>query len=224
MRLVTLLLLSAFISFAQLTDGVATSVTRTVTLTADTADFSIVAAAGLGTTQEQIAQIFLDAGITGLSNSGTALGQNYDYSTNPPTIQTLVLYQFAFSVPAAGLKDAAKIMETLRTKPPDLLKGFQYSAALNASQSTVDAMRQTLLPQLFADAQKKAQTLAAAAGLKLGGVKGVSETFYATGNSGVSYIGNTLSSTTGIFTSTSTIGGSGTQYIFNANVTFSVAQ
>ena len=224
MRLVTLLLLSAFISFAQLTDGVATSVTRTVTLTADTADFSIVAGAGLDTTQQQIAQIFLDAGVSGLSNSGTALSQNYDYSTNPPTTQTQVLYQFTFSVPAAGLKDAAKILETLRTKPPDLLKGFQYSAALNASQSTVDAMRQTLLPQLFADAQKKAQTLAAAAGLKLGGVKGVSESFYATGNSGVSYIGNTLSSTTGIFTSTSTSGGSGTQYTFYANVTYSLAQ
>ena len=222
MRLVTLLLLSAFISFAQLTDGLSTSVTRTVTLTADTADFSIVAAAGLDTTQQQIAQIFLDAGISGLSNAGTALSQNYDYSTNPPTTQTQVLYQFTFSVPAAGLKDAAKILETLRTKPPDLLKGFQYSAALNASQATVDAMRQTLLPQLFADAQKKAQTLAAAAGLKLGGVKGVSENVYASGYSSVNWIGTSSFGATN--TITSAIGGSGTQYIFNANVTFSVAQ
>jgi uncharacterized protein YggE len=224
MRLVTLFLLFAFTAFAQLTVGVATSVTRTVTLTADQADFSVIAAAGLDTTQQQIAQIFLDAGISSLSLSGTALSQSYDYSTNPPTIQTQVLYQFTFSVPAAGLKDAAKIMEALRTKPPDLLKSLQYSAALNASQSTVDAMRQTLLPQLFADAQKKAQTLAAAAGLKLGGVKSVSESFYATGNSGISWIGTSSFITTGTFTSTSTSGGAGTQYIFNANVTFSVAQ
>ena len=219
MRLAALFLLSAVASFAQITDGVATSVTRTVTLTADEADFSIVAGASLDTTQQQIAQIFLDAGIANLSNSGTALSPNYDYSTNPPNIQTLVLYQFTFSVPAAGLKDAAKIMEALRAKPPDLLKGLQYSAALNASQSTVDAMRQTLLPQLFADAQKKAQTLAAAAGLKLGGVKSVSESFYATGNSGISWIGTSSYGST--FSSS---GGAGTQYIFNANVTFSVAQ
>ena len=225
MRLVTLFLLSAFTAFAQLTaDGVATSVTRTVTLTADEADFSIVAGAGLDTTQQQIAQIFLDAGISGLSLSGTALSQNYDYSTNPPTIQTQVLYQFTFSVPAAGLKDAAKIMETLRTKPPALLKTFQYSAALNVSQATVDAMRQAMLPLLLAEAQKKAQTLAAAAGLKLGGVKGVSDSYYATGYSGISWIGTSSFSTTGTFTSTSTSGGAGTQYIFNANVTFSVAQ
>src|ERR1035441_3269168 len=131
MRLGILLLLSAITAFAQLTDGVATSVTRTVTLTADEADFSIVAGASLDTTQQQIAQIFLDAGIANLSNSGTALNQNSDYSTNPPTVQTQVLYQFTFSVPAGGMKDAAKIMESLRTKPPDLLKSFQYSAALN---------------------------------------------------------------------------------------------
>src|ERR1017187_7146865 len=152
MRLATLLIFSALAAFAQLTDGVSTSVTRTVTLTADEADFTIVAGASLDTSQQQIAQVFVDAGMTGLTNSGTSLSQNYDYSTNPYTVQTLVVYQFAFSVPAAGLKDAAKIMEALRTTPPALLKSFQYSAALNASQATVDAMRLTLLPQLFAGA------------------------------------------------------------------------
>jgi uncharacterized protein YggE len=113
-------------------------------------------------------------------------------------------------------------MEALRTKPPDLLKTFQYSAALNASQATVDAMRLTLLPQLFADAQRKAQTLANAAGIKLGAVKGVSESYYSSGNSGVSYINSTVYSTTG--TTTSTSGGSGTQYTFYANVTYGLAQ
>src|ERR1035441_7469677 len=216
MRLGILLLLSAITAFAQLTDGVATSVTRTITLTADEADFSIVAGATLDTTQQQIAQIFLDAGVSGLSLAGTSLSQNYDYSVNPPTTQTQVLYLFTFSVPAAGLKDAAKIMEALRTKPPDLLKAFQYSAALNASQATVDAMRQTTLPLLMADAQKKAQTLAAAAGLKLGGIRGVSDSYYASGNSGVSWIGT--SSNGGTFTSTG--GASGTQFPFNASVTF----
>src|ERR1039457_3786303 len=119
MRLVSLLVLSALAAFAQLADGVATSVIRRVTLTADEADFTFVAGASLDITQQQIAQAYVDAGITGLTNSGTYLTQNYDYSTNPYTVQTLVVYQFTFSVPAAGLKDAAKIMEALRTKPPD---------------------------------------------------------------------------------------------------------
>src|ERR1017187_10936006 len=58
--------------------------------------------------------------------------------------------------------------------------------------------------------------------LKLGGVRGVSESVYASGNIGVSYIGSSISSTTGIVSSTS--GGSGTQYTFYANVTYSLAQ
>jgi uncharacterized protein YggE len=219
MRLVSLLFLCTCAAFAQLSDGIATSVSRTVTLTADQADFSIVAAADIDTTQQQITQIFLDAGISGLSPYGTVLSQNYDYSSSPPGTQTQVLYQFSLSLPAAGLKDAAKIMESLRTKPPALLKGLQYSAALNASQGTVDAMRQTLLPQLMADAQKKAQALASAAGLKLGAIKGVSDSYYATGNTSGYWIGTT--SFNGTFSSTT--GGTGTQYMFSANLTFSVA-
>ena len=82
-------------------------------------------------------------------------------------------------------------------------------------------MRQTLLPQLLADAQRKAQTLAAAAGLKLGGVRGVGESYYASGYSYASWI--VTSQYQGGFSSSS-VGGSGTQYIFSANVTFSVAQ
>jgi uncharacterized protein YggE len=223
MRLLSLLSLFAFTACAQLAaDGVATSVTRAVTLTADEADFSIVATAGLDATQQQVTQVLLDAGITGLSLTGTSLSQSYDYSTDPVSSQTQVLYQFTFSVPAAGLKDAAKIMETLRLKPPALLQYVQYSASLNASQATVDAMRQTLLPQLLTDAQKKAQTLAAAAGLKLGSVRGVSESYYASGYSAIAYVGPPLSSTTG--TTTSAGGGAGTPYIFGVNVTFSVAQ
>ena len=218
MRLVSLFWLSAFIASAQVADGIATSVNRTVTLTADEADFSVVAGASLDTTQQQITQVLLDAGFTGVSLSGTTLGQNYDYSSNPANAQTQVLYQFAFSVPANGLKDAASKMETLRANPPALLKSLQYAAILNANQSTVDAMRQTLLPQIIAEAQKKAQTLAAAAGLKLGAVKGVTESFYASGNS-VNWIGSSQF----INGFSSTNGGTGTQYTFFASVNFSVA-
>jgi hypothetical protein len=220
MRLVSLFLFSALIVSAQLANGVATSVTRTVTLSADQADFSVVVAASLDTTQQQATQIFLDAGISSLSLSGTALGQGFDYGTNPPTAQTEVLFQFTFSVPAAGLKDAAKKMETLRTSPPDLVKSLQYTAVLNASQATVDAMRQSLLPQLFADAQKKAQALAAAAGLKLSGIAGVSESYYSSGNSVTSWIATPQF--TNSFSSTSS--GSGVQYTFFVSVNYSVAQ
>jgi len=217
MRLLNLFLYFAFIAAAQFTDGVSASVTRTAALTADQADFSVVIGASPDATQQQATQILLDAGISSLSLSGATLGQSIDYGTNRPTAQTQVLFQFTFSVPAAGLKDAAGKMEALRASPPDLVKSLQYTAVLNASPSTVDAMRQTLLPQLFADAQKKAQTLAAASGLKLGGIEGVSESFYSNGNS-VSWIG--ASQFVNSFDAGS--GGSGVQCTFFASVNFSV--
>jgi Protein of unknown function (DUF541) len=218
MKPISLLLFLACMAWGQGTDGISTSVNRSISLTADEAAFSVVAAAGLETTQQQVTQIFLDAGIANLSVTGTALGQSYDYSKNPPSTQTGLLYQFAFTVPAAGLKDAAKKMEALRTSPPGLLHSMQYTAALNASQATVDAARQTLLPQLFADAQKKAQTIAVAAGLKLGAIKSVSESFYGYGSYN-SWIG-TVSFGNGFSSSGSS---SGTQYTFTAMITFGVA-
>jgi len=218
MRLTSLFLLFAFGASAQVANGVATSVSRTVTLTADEADFSVVAGTSLDTTQQQVTQVFYNAGITRLTLSGTTIGQVSDYSMNPPTVQTQMLYQFTFSVPAAGLKDAAKKMEALRTNPPDPLNSLQYTAALNASQATVDAMGQTVIPQLFADAQKKAQVLAAAAGLTLGGIKGVSQSSYSTGNA-LSWIGTSQLANS----SSSTSSGLGIQYTYNASVNFSVA-
>jgi len=219
MRLIGLFFVSAFIASAQFADGIATSVNRTVTLTPDEADFAVVAAAGLDVTPQQVTQVFLDAGIASLSLTGTALVQAYDYSTNPPATRTQVLYQFAFTVPAPGLKDATNKLEGLRASPPSSLMSMQYTASLNASQATVDAMRLTLLPQLLADAQKKAQTLAAAAGLKLGAVKGVTESFYGSGSSVASWIGT--SQFVGGFSSSSS--GTGTQYTFYASVNFTVA-
>src|ERR1700736_1833439 len=191
MRLAGLFLLLPWIACAQTGEGIATSVSRTVTLTADQADFSIVAGAGPDTTQQQVTQVFLDAGIPGLTLAGTSLGQSYNYATNVPTAETQVLYQFAFTVPAAGLKDAAGKLETIRLHLPGVLKSMQYTASLDASQSSVDAIRQTLLPQLLADAQKKAQTLAAAAGLKLGPIKGITESFYGSPNN-LNWISNPL--------------------------------
>jgi hypothetical protein len=219
MRLICLFLFLTCSAYGQFTDGIATSVNRSITLTADEAAFAVIAGAGLDTTAQQVTQIFLDAGITNLSATGAGLGQTFDYTRNPPPMQTAVFYQFAFTVPAAGLKDATKKLEALRISPPALLESMQYTAALNASQATVDATRQTLLPQLFADAQKKAQTIAAAAGLKLGAIKGVSESVYSNGGGYFNWIGT--SSFLGGFTSASN--GTGTQYTFSAAIIFGVA-
>jgi uncharacterized protein YggE len=221
MRLLGLILLTCVAAFAQVTDGIATSVTRTVILTADQADFSLIAAVPLATTQQQVMQILQEAGFPNLTSTGTYLTQTYDYSRNPPNTDTVMVYQFSLTVPAGELATTVKAAEALRTKLPATLTSFQYAAGLSASPTTIDAMRQTLLPQLFAEAQKRAQGLATAAGLKLGAIKGVSESSYSAGGNYAGYIGGGvgLSSISG-----STVGSAGTQYTFYANISFGLAQ
>jgi len=221
MRLLSLILLTCLAAFAQVTDGVATSVTRSVILTADQADFSLIAAVPLATTQQQVVQVLQEAGFPNLTSTGTYLTQNYDYSRNPPTTETLLVYQFSLTVPAGELGSTVKAAEALRTKIPAPLLSFQYAASLSASPTTVDAMRQTLLPQLFAEAQRKAQVLATAAGLKLGAIKGINESSYASGGNYVSFIGGGVGLSS---VSSSTVGSSGTNYTSYASISFGLLQ
>jgi uncharacterized protein YggE len=52
--------------------------------------------------------------------------------------------------------------------------------ALNPSQATIEAMRQTTLPQLLDDARRAAQSIAAASGVKLGSIRAMSDSPAAT--------------------------------------------
>jgi len=217
MRSIGLIFFCAAAAFAQYNDGISVSVNRTVTLAADEAAFTVLAATGLDTTAEQVMQIFQTAGLPNLSFTGTALGQTYNY---PDAAAVLTVYQLSFTVPAAGLKEAAKKLEVLRLTPPELLKSLQYSASVNAGAATVEASRQTLLPQLLAEARRKAQFLADTAGVKLGAIKGMNETSYGVYAMVTSWLSSPLLAGTGTSSSSNN---AGTQYTFYAGVTFAVA-
>ncbi len=129
------------------------------------------------------------------------------------------VYQINFTVPAAKLNDAAKKLEALRLAPPPNLNGLQYAASVNAGAASLETARQTVLPQLLADAQKKAQFLAASAGLKLGTIKGVTESSY----SAYALVGSWISTPQAVFSSSSNSTASGMQFTFYASVTFGLA-
>src|SRR5438477_10764250 len=93
MKSLSLFLFLASLASAQFADGITTTVNRSISLTADEAAFSVDVRAGLDTTQQQVTQIFLDAGIANISVTGIALGQSYDYSKSPPAAQTELFYQ-----------------------------------------------------------------------------------------------------------------------------------
>ena len=216
MRIFSLILLFCAAAGAQSIDGLNVSVTRTVTLPSDEAAFTVLVSGALDLTADQALQALQTAGLQNLSVTGTGLGQTYSYP-EPATVQ--VVYQISFTVPAGALKDAAKKLEALRLAPPQPLAGLQYNATVNTSAATIETSRQSVLPQLLAEAQKKAQFLATSAGVKLGPIKGMSEYFY-----------GSYSSVSGWFSSSQMVSGSfsnssagGTQYTFYANVTFSLA-
>ncbi len=216
MRLVYLILLTVSCACAQV-DGILTQVSRNVSITVDESDFAIAATAGLDVTAEQVIQILQTAGLQNLSLTGSGVGQTYDYSSGESQLVTQTYYQFNTSAAASAIKDVAKKLEALRTNLPDTLKGLQFSAYTTSSQATVDAARQATLPLLLADAQKKGQALAMAAGVKLGAIKSIGEFGSSVGGVG-------LPSPMMITTGTYGYGyGSGAQYTFSVSVTFALA-
>lgn len=212
----SLILLCCAASFGQAIEGLSVSVTRTVTLPSDEAAFTVLASGPLDVTADQVLQLLQTAGLQNLSVAGTGLGQTYSYP-EPSAVQ--VVYQINFTVSAAALKDAGKKLEALRLAPPQPLTGLQYTAIVNTGAATIESSRQTVLPQLLAEAQKKAQFLATSAGVKLGAIKGVSESSYGA----YALLGNWISSPQAITSSVSNSGTGGTQYTFYATVTFSLA-
>jgi hypothetical protein len=181
MKLLALLLCSGLAAFAQVADGITTVVSRTVNIVPDEADFVVAVSTALDTTQDQVVQAFHDAGVQNLTVTGVAAGPNN--ATYPPSGISLLYYQITFTTAPAALTSYAKKMDAMGGKLPGGLSSLQYSAALNASQVAVDAAHQTTLALLLQDARTKAQAIATAAGLKLGGIAGVSES-----NSAVGYL------------------------------------
>ncbi len=212
MRLIGLILALAALASAQGVDGINVSVSRTVNVAPDQAEFAAVAAVSLDTTQQQVVAALQDLGVSNPVVTATAVGMN-SYSYPPPDASQL-LFQVAFTAAPSALKDLSKKLDAFRAKLPDGFVSFQYAAALTASQAALDAARQSLLPQLLADARARAQTLAGAAGIRLGPVTGVSESSYSIGGVGApAYLVSGA-----VFTSSSS--STNTQYTYFVGVKF----
>jgi hypothetical protein len=160
------------VATAQTSEGINAPASRTVTLAADEAAFTITVGATLDSTQQQVKQALQNAGLPNPTVVATGLGQ--DNSTYPPGAAQ-ILYSATVAIPAGSAIDTAKRLETLRTHLPAPLQSLQYAVAFNPSQTAVDAMRQVVMPQLLDDSRKLAQSLAAAAGVKLGAIRAISD-------------------------------------------------
>jgi uncharacterized protein YggE len=214
MRYAALMLLAAVAACAQVSDGLSVSVSRTVTIPPDEAGFTVMLTTSLDTTQSQVTEALQNLGVSSPVVTVVVVGANT--STYPPTPESQLYYMVTFTTSPSAMVSVSKKLDAFRAGPPEGFVAAQYSASLNASTAAVTAAHDATLPKLLADAQSKAATLAAAAGLKLGGIAGVSDFSYAIyGNSvPAAYI------TTGFLSSSNTTGASGTQYSFSATVKF----
>jgi uncharacterized protein YggE len=216
MRLICLLILVASAAVAQVTDGVTITVTRQANIAPDQAEFNAVLTTALDTTQQQVTQALNDLGVPNPVVTAVAIASNtYSY---PPSDTSQLYFQVTFTTTPAAMKDVAKKLDAFRSTPPAGFTSVQYGAALTTSQAAIDAAHQTALPLMIAEARTKAQALASAAGLKVGGIVGISEY-----GSGVGYpVGGfgIASAVLGIISSSSS--STGSSFAFSATVKFAV--
>jgi hypothetical protein len=210
-------LLSA-VATGQTLDGINAPVSRTVTIPADEAAITIVAAGSLDSTPQQVKQALQNAGLPNPTVVAIGLGQ--DSSGYPPG-PAQVFYSATVTIAAGSAINTANSLERLRTHLPAPIQNLQYSVAFNASPDKVDAMRQTVLPQLMDESRKLAQSLAAAAGVKLGAVRAVSDAGGTYAYLAASRIGDFSSLLLGY--PSALLPSSGTQYTFYLNVVFATA-
>jgi parvulin-like peptidyl-prolyl isomerase len=162
----------AFVAAAQAVDGISAPVSRTVTLEGDEAAFSMTVGATLDSTAQQVKEALQNAGLPNPTVVATGLAQaTTEWFAGPVQI----LYSATVTLAAGSATDTAKSLEALRTNPPAPLQSLQYSVAVRPSQAAVDAMRQTVLPQLLNESRKLAESLAAATGIKVGATRAISD-------------------------------------------------
>jgi hypothetical protein len=171
-HLYLLFIVLSCVATAQTLEGISAPASRTVTLTADEAAFTITVAATLDSTQQQVKQALQNAGLPNPTVVATGLGQATSewFATG-----VQMLYSATVALPAGSAMDTAKGLEALRTHLPAPLQSLQYAVAFNPSQTTVDAMRQVVMPQLLDESRKLAQSLAAATGVKLGAIRSIGD-------------------------------------------------
>jgi hypothetical protein len=207
------------VTTAQALEGINAPASRTVTLTADEATFTIAVAATLDSTQAQVKQALQNAGLPNPTVVATGLGQGTsEWFTGPAQM----LYSATVAIPAGSALDAARSLENLRTHLTAPLQSLQYSVAVNPSQATVDAMRQVVMPQLLDDSRKLAQSLAAATGVTVGAIRSISDSAGAVG--GVFLTANRVVAIYDPLIRTLPSLPSSTQHTYYVNVVFATVQ
>lgn len=142
--------------------------------------FMVTVSADVGSTLDQVLTA-VDLGLTAQDLTGI-----YSYPAGVPYAAapnaSRANYTFRLAVPLTRMKETVEKLDKLR-KTLDTGMDLSYTAsAVAPTQAAVLEMRDKVLPELVAEARKRAEVLAAAAQLKLGAIQSVSEPYAYTGS------------------------------------------
>jgi uncharacterized protein YggE len=177
MRNILILALSASAAFAQL-EGFTASVSRSVVLAAEETNFQITATAKLDITEQQVVSALADFGVTPKDLVQVAVDSGYSFGNLVALAPTpRASYSFLITVPYARWREVAQKLSEAMRKPPENLVSLQFSASAQATAKSMEDARQRLLPEMLAEARRKAEVLAQAAGARLGRIEAINETY-----------------------------------------------
>ncbi len=146
------------------------TVAKSVVLGMTDASFTVNIAGDFKTTVDQAVAAVRDLGLTADDLVGIQT-----IPSGPRPDQMRLTYQFRLVVPLARMGETLAALDKLRRTIDTNLELQYYTAMLTAGGDAVDAARQRVLPEMLQDARRKAQTLADAAQMKLGGVLALGE-------------------------------------------------
>jgi uncharacterized protein YggE len=155
------------------TDALSVTATKTVDLTPEELTFSVVVLVDQDTTLDQVLQAIKDTGVATKDLGGIGTSQ-----FGPSPNQTRLVYQFTLTAPLSKFKDTLDRFAAVRRGllASSSTMELQTSAvAITPTEAAREQARLQATPDLIADARKKAESLAKAAGLSLGPILGIGD-------------------------------------------------
>ena len=155
-------------------NSIVVTAARTVVLVPTDVTFMINVSADVAIPIDQVLAA-VDFGLT--TNDLTNIGS---YPIGPvygPPDPSRITYTFRLAVAVAQMKDTLAKLDNLRKTSPTGIDLSYSTAGFGPSQTAVLAARDKALPDLMTDARNRAQSIANAAGLKLGAIQAVNDSY-----------------------------------------------
>ena len=170
------------------------SVSRAVTLPADETEFIVAATARVDVPRQAVIDALQGVGISAANLSALRVdnpGTTRISGTGLTPDGALWIFQFNITTPAGRTADFVQKLNALQKKPPEPVVDVRYLSRGSASEKSVADARARILPEIIAEARRKAEQLALSADQTIAGsVVFVSDP--ARVKSGVFYAGSRL--------------------------------